>query len=76
MTDVPPQDIDYAVENALWVAHAVITADQPVHRSYLDVFGSQLTTHWEELERLYPKPSDDESDTEQQTLSATTETTR
>lgn len=63
--DIPPEDVDYAVENALWVAHAALTTRTSVALDYLKVFESQLVTHWRELEKLHWEPSDP---TEQTTL--------
>lgn len=45
---VPHEDIDYAVENALWVADATRTTGTP-RRSFMEVFEAQLQTHWREL---------------------------
>lgn len=67
MTDVPAEDIDYAVENALWVADATRGVGVPT-RPYMEVFLAQLDEHWSALQALHAGDPPVEPDTQQATL--------
>lgn len=62
---VPPVDISYAVENALWVARSAVTTRTSTALDYLGIFERQLTTHYDCLLALHgggegePEPRDD-----------------
>ena len=67
--NVPREDVDYAVENALWIASCCQEVGD--RRSFMDVFASQLETHWDCLLALWADDGQDNEsadETVQQTL--------
>lgn len=51
---VPLADVDYAVENALWVASTVVTGPMSGPTAgFTSIFCDQLETHWRALRTLH-----------------------
>lgn len=75
--DVHPRAIDNAVQNALWVAGVQAETEWDTRR-FMVVFDAQLSRHWRELQKLWPKESgdgeqDERQETEQSRLVAATD---